>query len=79
MPPVLSGTIFPMDPFGEDATFAGNMHIIITGFNIIFVVLAILMIGVGVYKNKEVEFIQILFNNHNTCYGNVWCLNYGID
>lgn len=49
----LSGTVFPMDPFGEEATFAGKMHIILTGLNIILVISAILMIGIGLYKVKK--------------------------
>lgn len=49
----LSGTVFPMDPFGGEATFAGNMHIILTGLNIILVVLAIPMIGIGFNRVKQ--------------------------
>ncbi len=49
----LSGTVFPMDPFNGDATFAGNMHIILTGLNIILIVLAIPMIGIGFYREKQ--------------------------
>ncbi|MFX1566887.1 MAG: DUF998 domain-containing protein [Promethearchaeota archaeon] len=49
----LTGTIFPMDPFGEDATFAGNMHQYLTYVNIALIVLAIPMIGIGLYKEKQ--------------------------
>jgi hypothetical protein len=49
----LSGSIFPMDPFGGEASFAGNMHIILTGLNIIMVVLAVPMIGIGLYREKQ--------------------------
>ena len=49
----LSGTIFPMDPFDTEATFAGNMHIIITGVNIILITLAIPMIGIGLNRLKK--------------------------
>jgi hypothetical protein len=49
----LSGTIFPMDPFGADATFAGNMHIILTALNIVLIVLAIPMIGIGLYRDRQ--------------------------
>ncbi len=49
----LSGTIFPMDPFGGEATFAGNMHIILTGLNIILLILAIPMIGIGLNRVKQ--------------------------
>ncbi len=49
----LSGTIFPMDPFGEEATFAGEMHIILTGINIVLIILAIPLIGIGLYREKQ--------------------------
>lgn len=49
----LSGTIFPMDPFGGDATFPGEMHIILTGINIVLIVLAIPMIGIALYREKK--------------------------
>jgi hypothetical membrane protein len=49
----LSGTIFPMDPFDTDTTFPGTMHIVLTGFNIILIIMAIPMIGVGLYKGKK--------------------------
>ena len=46
----LAGTIFPMDPFGEVATFKGEMHKNLTLVNIMLIVLAILFIGIGIYK-----------------------------
>ncbi|NHJ20916.1 MAG: DUF998 domain-containing protein [Candidatus Lokiarchaeota archaeon] len=49
----LTGTIFPMDPFGEAATFAGEMHKYLTYVNILLVVLGILMIGIGFNKQKK--------------------------
>ncbi len=49
----LTGTIFPMDPFGEAATFAGEMHKNLTYVNIMLVVLGILMIGIGLNKQKK--------------------------
>lgn len=49
----LSGTIFPMDPFNGDATFAGTMHIILTGINIILIILAIPIIGIDLYREKK--------------------------
>ena len=42
-----------MDPFGGEATLAGNMHIILTGLNIILIVLAIPMIGIGLNKINQ--------------------------
>ncbi|MHA1305117.1 MAG: DUF998 domain-containing protein, partial [Candidatus Heimdallarchaeaceae archaeon] len=44
----LTGTIFPMDPFSEAATFAGEMHKNLTMVNIVLIVLAIPMIGIGI-------------------------------
>ncbi len=52
----LSGSIFPMDPFTAipmPGTFPGTMHIILTGLNIILIVLAIPMIGIGLYSEKQ--------------------------
>lgn len=49
----ITGTIFPMDPFGEAATFAGDMHKNLTYVNIVLVVLGILMIGIGLNKQKK--------------------------
>lgn len=49
----LTGTIFPMDPFGEDATLAGSMHQYLTYVNIALIVLAIPLIGIGLYKEKQ--------------------------
>ena len=49
----ITGTIFPMDPFGEAATFPGEMHKNLTYINIILVVLGILLIGIGLNKQKK--------------------------
>lgn len=49
----ITGTIFPMDPFGEAATFAGEMHKYLTYVNIMLIVLGILMIGIGLYKQNK--------------------------
>lgn len=49
----LSGTIFPMDPFDTEATFPGTMHIVLTGLNIVLIILAIPMIGIGLYREKK--------------------------
>jgi len=48
----LTGTVFPMDPFNGDLTFAGTMHIILTAINAIMVMSIILMIGIGLYREK---------------------------
>ena len=42
-----------MDPFNGEATFAGTMHIILTGLNIILIILVIPVIGIGLYKEKQ--------------------------
>jgi hypothetical membrane protein len=55
----LTGTIFPMDPFGEDATFAGNMHQYLTYVNIALIILAIPIIGTGLYKEKQWKSFKI--------------------
>lgn len=49
----LTGTIFPMDPFGELPTFPGEMHKYLTYVNILLIVLGMLMIGIGLYKQKK--------------------------
>ncbi|MCW3975193.1 MAG: DUF998 domain-containing protein [Candidatus Bathyarchaeota archaeon] len=49
----LTGTIFPMDPFNSEMTFAGIMHIILTGISAVFVMLLILMIGIGFHREKQ--------------------------
>lgn len=55
----LTGTIFPMDPFGEAATFAGEMHKNLTMVNIVLIVLAIPMIGIGIYKEKQWKLFMV--------------------
>ena len=49
----LTGTIFPMDPFNEDSTFAGRMHIILTALNVVMIMLLIPMMGIGLYREKH--------------------------
>jgi hypothetical protein len=49
----LTGTIFPMDPFNSEMTFAGMMYIILTGISAVFVMLLILMIGIGFHREKH--------------------------
>ena len=55
----LSGTIFPMDPFNGDATFAGEMHKILTGINIVLIILAIPIIGTGLYREKQWKLFRL--------------------
>ena len=55
----LSGTIFPMDHFNVDSTFAGTMHIVLTGLNIVLLILALLLIGIGLYEEKQWKFFRL--------------------
>jgi Protein of unknown function (DUF998) len=49
----LTGTIFPMDPFNVDMTFAGTMHIILTALNALMIMMLIPMIGIGFYRERQ--------------------------
>ncbi|MCD4767026.1 MAG: DUF998 domain-containing protein [Methanosarcinales archaeon] len=49
----LTGTIFPMDPFNVDITFAGTLHIILTALNALMIMLLIPMMGIGFYKERQ--------------------------
>lgn len=49
----LTGTIFPMDPFNVDITFAGTMHIILTALNALMIMLLIPMMGIGFYMERQ--------------------------
>ena len=55
----LSGSIFPMDPFGEEATFPGEMHKTLTGINIGLIILAIPIIGIGLYREKQWKLFRL--------------------
>jgi hypothetical membrane protein len=49
----LSGTIFPQDPVGDPATFAGTMHLILVGITVILIFFLLPMGGQGLYKLKN--------------------------
>lgn len=49
----LTGTIFPMDPFNVDITFAGTMHIILTALNALMIMMLIPMMGIGFYRERQ--------------------------
>ncbi len=49
----LTGTIFPMDPFNVDITFAGTLHIILTALNALMIMLLIPMMGIGFYRERQ--------------------------
>ena len=48
-----TGAIFPQDPINGDTTFAGTMHLILVGISAILVFPIILMIGIGLYREKQ--------------------------
>jgi hypothetical membrane protein len=49
----LSGTIFPQDPVGDPATFAGTMHLILVGITVILIFFLLPMLGQGMYRLKN--------------------------
>jgi hypothetical membrane protein len=49
----LSGTVFPQDPVGDPATFAGTMHLILVGITVILIFLLLPMMGQGLNKLKD--------------------------
>lgn len=49
----LSGTIFPQDPVGDPATFAGTMHLILVGITVILIFLLLPMLGQGLFRLKN--------------------------
>lgn len=55
----LTGTIFPMDPFNVDITFAGTMHIILTALNALMIMLLIPMMGIGFYRERQWESFRL--------------------
>ena len=49
----LTGTIFPQDTIGGEVTFPGTMHLILVGIMVILSILALLMIGIGLYRGRQ--------------------------
>ena len=49
----LIGTIFPMDPIDGATTFAGTMHLVLVASSAVLIFPALLMIGIGFYKEKN--------------------------
>jgi len=49
----LTGTIFPQDPIGGELTLPGTMHIILVGISAILIFPTLLMIGKGLYREKQ--------------------------
>lgn len=55
----LTGTIFPMDPFGAEMTFAGMMHIALVGLSAVMVMVMIVMFGIGLDREKKWKSFKI--------------------
>lgn len=49
----LTGTIFPQDPIGGESTFPGTMHLILVGISLILSFPTLLMIGIGLNREKQ--------------------------
>jgi len=49
----LTGTVFPQDPINGVTTFAGTMHLILVGITVIMAMPLVLMIGIGLYREKR--------------------------
>lgn len=50
----LTGTIFPQDPRdGSVASFAGNMHLFLVGIVVVLTLIALILIGLGFYKQRQ--------------------------
>jgi len=50
----LTGTIFPQDPRdGSVATLAGNMHLVLVGIVVVLTFIALILIGIGFYKQRQ--------------------------
>ena len=49
----LTGTIFPQDTIGGEVTFPGTMHVILVGIIVILTIPALLMIGTGLYRERQ--------------------------
>jgi len=49
----LTGTIFPQDPRGGVVTFPGTMHLALVGIVVILTILALLIIGIGFYRERQ--------------------------
>ncbi len=48
-----TGTIFPQDTIGGEVTFPGTMHLVLVGISAILVFPTLLMIGTGLYREKQ--------------------------
>jgi hypothetical membrane protein len=49
----LSGTVFPQDPVGDPATFAGTMHLILVAITVVLIFLLLPLMGQGIFKSKK--------------------------
>jgi hypothetical membrane protein len=50
---IFTGTIFPQDNIGGEVTFPGTMHLVLVGISAILVFPTLLMIGTGLYREKQ--------------------------
>jgi len=50
---IFTATIFPQDPIGGELTFPGTMHLILVGISALLLFPALLMIGIGLYREKQ--------------------------
>ena len=55
----LTGTIFPMDPFGAEVTFPGTMHVVLVGLSVILVLLLMAFFGVGLNREKQMKSFRL--------------------
>jgi len=49
----LTGTIFPMDPWGTEMTFPGTMHMVLVPINMMLLFPLILFFGIGLHREKQ--------------------------
>ncbi len=46
----LTSTVWPQDPRGGEVTFAGTMHLVLVGLNVLITIIAMLLCGIGFNK-----------------------------
>ena len=46
----LSISLFPMDPVGDDTTFAGSMHLVLVGVTVVCIIVLMPLLGFGFSK-----------------------------
>ena len=48
----LSSSIFPQDPVGDEATFAGTMHLVLVGISVVLLFIALPLMGQGMFVER---------------------------